>query len=271
MRRSPQYFRRGVFCLLVILCLPAFFPGYAFAESASESVSIPLSDANTVFDLANQKYKDGDFREALKLYENLLSAGGIRTVDVHYNIGNAQFKLGNYGKAIVAYRRALLGAPRDQDIIANLNHVRNLTVDKIDQTKSTQILREIFFFHYSLSKTETEISFVCAYIILVSLLMIWLIRKSTAIRRLAFIVLFLALMFGSSLFVKGYNAVDSGQAVVVVGETDVRTGPARSYMVSFSLHDGAEVEVRDSRNGWCQIELPDGRRGWLNDSDIENV
>jgi len=59
--------------------------------------------------------------------------------------------------------------------------------------------------------------------------------------------------------------------VVIVDEIEVRTGPGRNYMKSFDLHDGAELRMRDIKNGWCQIELPDGRRGWLNVSHIENV
>lgn len=271
MRRSPRYLCRSIFHLFIVFSLSGIVSVCSFAESASDSVATPFSGVNNVFDLANGEYKAGNFRDALELYKSLISSDGIRTADIHYNIGNTEFKLRNYGRAIVSYRRAQLITPRDQDIIANLNHVREMTIDRIDQAKSTELFREIFFFHYFLGKTETEISFICAYVTFVSLLIIQLIRKSTAMRRLAFIAFFLALMFGSSLIIKWYDGVNSDQAVVVVEETEVRTGPGRNYMVSFGLHDGAEVEVHKSQNGWCQIELPDGRRGWLNDAHIENV
>ncbi len=42
-----------------------------------------------------------------------------------FNDGNAEFKAGNLGKAIAAYRQAELLAPRDAELRANLAFVRN--------------------------------------------------------------------------------------------------------------------------------------------------
>lgn len=51
----------------------------------------------------------------------------------------------------------------------------------------------------------------------------------------------------------------------------MRTGPGRNYMVSFDLHDGAELKVRKLQDGWYHVELPDGKREWVEESRIEIV
>jgi uncharacterized protein YgiM (DUF1202 family) len=132
-------------------------------------------------------------------------------------------------------------------------------------------LPEIFFFHYSLSKPETEAVFMCVYIALALLGITHFFHKSKTIRWLVSVALVLTLGFGGSTIMKLYRPVNHNQAVVVADEAEIHTGPGRNYMISFSLHDGAELRVRKKEKGWYQIELPDGRRGWLNVSHIEGV
>ena len=114
--------------LLATLCL-------LFSHAPAEAVTVPPEQVNSIFDMANEEYKDGSYENAITLYEGLLSSPGIKAADIHYNIGNAAFKLDNYGGAISSYRRALRLAPRNQDIVANLEFVREATLDRIDQPR----------------------------------------------------------------------------------------------------------------------------------------
>ena len=57
-------------------------------------------------------------------YEKILQTGG-QSPALLFNYANAEFKAGHLGKAIAAYRRAELLAPRDAEIRANLAFVRN--------------------------------------------------------------------------------------------------------------------------------------------------
>ena len=264
-------FLKALPCVLFALSLTTPLSDRAFAESVDNENMVPSAHLNDVFDIANEEYKAGNFQDALRLYEGLLSSTGVETADIYYNIGNTHFKLNNYGRAIVSYRRALKLAPRDQDVKANLSYVRERNVDKIAQAKSTELLRELFFFHYSLNSAESEAIFLSVYCALIMIAIVYLIRRSKLIQWLMIAALLLTFVFGASTIIKWYIAIYSNQAVVVADEAEVRTGPGHNYMVSFSLHDGAELEVRKIMDGWCQIELPDGRRGWLNVSLVENV
>ena len=77
-----------------------------------------------IFTAANKLYAEGKFAEAAKAYEKIL-ADRRASPALLFNYGNAEFKSGNLGQAIAAYRRAELLAPRDAEIRANLDFVRN--------------------------------------------------------------------------------------------------------------------------------------------------
>ena len=75
------------------------------------------------FPAANELYAKGKFAEAAAIYENILQTGG-QSPALLFNDGNAEFKAGHPGRAIAAYRRAELLAPRDAELRANLAFVR---------------------------------------------------------------------------------------------------------------------------------------------------
>jgi tetratricopeptide (TPR) repeat protein len=73
---------------------------------------------------AGALYRAGDFSRAAATCESLISSDGA-TASRLYNLGNARVQLKEYGPAILAYERALLLAPRDADIRANLKIARD--------------------------------------------------------------------------------------------------------------------------------------------------
>jgi tetratricopeptide (TPR) repeat protein len=251
-----------------VLSLFIMFFLLAGAAMAAErnSATVPAAEVDNVFDIANEEYKAGNYEDAVRLYEGLLAGTELRTADIYYNLGNAYFKLGQYGNATAAYKRALRLTPRDRDIEANLRLVQNVARDKIDRPKSTEMLRELLFFHYGLSRAESEAVFLCAYSITASLACIHLFWKPRALRWLLGVSLLVTGAFGVSTAAHAYHAANPREAVVIAEEAPVHTGPGERYLVSFSLHDGAELEVIAHENGWYQVELSDGRRGWLRES-----
>lgn len=262
---------KAALCALVIVPLLAASPCNARGQSDDESATVPAQHVNDVFDIANEEYKAGNLEDAITLYQGLLSGSGPENADIYYNLGNAYFRLNKYGKAIASYRRALRMAPRDQDILANLRYVRGTVKDKIDQPKNTEMFREMFFFHYEFNRAESEAIFMCAYLATALLATLYLFVKPRALRWLTVAVLALALIFGASTLVHAYRAAYPDDAVVVVSEADIHTGPGDNYMVTFNLHDGTELEVRKRGEEWSQVELPDGRRGWARNAHIETV
>src|SRR5207237_6004412 len=76
------------------------------------------------FAKANQAYSEGRFQEAAEGYESLVQSGQ-RNTNLFYDLGNAYYRLGNFGKAILNYERALALDPRHPEADANLRLARD--------------------------------------------------------------------------------------------------------------------------------------------------
>ena len=58
-------------------------------------------------------------------------AGGFESPDLHYNLGNAYFQMGELGQSILGWERALKLAPGHADALANLELAVRLSADDI--------------------------------------------------------------------------------------------------------------------------------------------
>ena len=119
--RSAQIVFRFQLCLAALLLAGTWFSGFAGVRFRRK---IFAADAAGDFSAANKFYAEGKFSAAATAYERILNSGG-HSPNLLFNYGNAEFKCGNLGQAIAAFRRAELLAPRDSEIRANLDFVRN--------------------------------------------------------------------------------------------------------------------------------------------------
>ncbi len=87
----------------------------------------------------NQSFQAGDVELARDAYETIVKQGLVNSA-VFYNLGNCYMKLGDPGKAVLNYRKALRLDYRDRDIRANLDIARHLVTKsgEITQTDSLQ-------------------------------------------------------------------------------------------------------------------------------------
>src|SRR5438874_1991601 len=73
--------------------------------SAVSTVS-SFAQAKGDFTKANQEYAQGNFAEAISGYEALVGAGQW-SANLFYDLGNAYFRVGDFGHAVLNYERAL--------------------------------------------------------------------------------------------------------------------------------------------------------------------
>ena len=71
-------------------------------------------------DSANKHYMEGEYRQAIQLYQQVLNKG-IEAPGIYYNLGNAYYKTHQLAPAILNYERALLRNPSNEDIQYNLD------------------------------------------------------------------------------------------------------------------------------------------------------
>src|SRR2546425_6633382 len=94
----------------VVVCL--FVASSAFAQLDAQ------------FATANREYSAGHFKEAIADYEALVHSGKW-SANLFYNLGNAYFRAGDFGHAILNYERALALDRHHPEADANLRIVRD--------------------------------------------------------------------------------------------------------------------------------------------------
>lgn len=223
----------------------------------------PRWDPAGVFDEAARMYERGQYDEAIEAYHRLLT-NGVTTAAVYFNRGNAYLKLGRTGHAIASYRVARLMAPRDGEVTANLQFARSKVRDGLVRV-------EPFWSRWLRWLTPNEWA-------ALSLVFLWLggglmaaraafPKLKEATRGLARPVLVMAVL---ALVPLGVVAVQSRtvEGVIIKPDAVVRFGPLEDAQTSFTLPDGAEVDVMDTKGGWVAVRDLAGRRGWVAVKDL---
>src|SRR5437660_9345507 len=88
------------------------------------STSSAFAQLDSDFAKANQDYARGNFKEAISGYETLVGSGQ-RSANLFYDLGNAYFRTGDFGRAILNYERALVLERHHPEATANLQIARD--------------------------------------------------------------------------------------------------------------------------------------------------
>jgi tetratricopeptide (TPR) repeat protein len=225
---------------------------------------VAFDDPIATFKQANEAYRAKEFDRAASLYRSL--AERVRSPDIFYNWGNAAYKAGRLGEAILALEKAHRLSPRDRDVKSNLAFLRTRVTDSIREEEGDFVTRFFFYLidHLSLNELAAASSILLWISVLIAMLMIVNRNpgRSGAIRAalvLAMVLMAIALVPG---LVKLYLEEAHREAVVLVREIDVLSGPAPDELKRFSLHEGTKVRILKEWDRWVQISLPNGENGW---------
>lgn len=219
------------------------------------------------FNSGNRLYASKDYAQAAQAYSQAQAAGPNAAVE--YNLGNAWFKLGHIGRAILCYRRARFLAPRDPDVQGNLIFARSFRVDKV-LVIPTPLARAMDLWFHWLSLREAGLLAALGCLLASLLVAGWIVWRRSALGIVAALAALIALFGFISQQV--WNAeLDSHPAVVTASEVDALSGPNSDAKQILLLHDGTEVRVRESRGDFALVQVPGGGGGWVKKSEIESV
>lgn len=220
---------------------------------------------------ATALYADGAYVEAAEHFERAI-AGGLDHAHLHHNHGNALWRAGEAGRAIAAWRRALLADPSLGDTRANLEFARARIAEPERAPRPLPAPARLAL------APAREIGPARAAWLALGLLWLAVLlaaaghhapRRRGRVLRLARVALALALLSAASLALLRWDGRRAGDAVVVAESLEVRSGPGEGYHVVFVIHEGLELAPTAGEGDWLQVDLGDGIVGWVERQGVE--
>lgn len=227
-----------------------------------------------VFRTAEELYQNGRYAEAAEQYE-MLAEQGVRDGALSYNLGNAYFKSGRLGLAILNYERALRRMPGDPDAKTNLEFANSLKADVVERPNMPSYIAWMVDLYQALDPGHCAAFLSLAFLVLgvalsVLILGLWPRLRVPAIYAVV-VSGFFVMVSAGALFGKISSSANRESAIVLVPSSDVRSGPGDTNPQLVEIHEGLKVIVIGTRDEWLQVTLPNEITGWIRTEHVEII
>ena len=234
-------------CILVFLALLA-----ATAWAAPEGVA----QLERTFADAAKAYDENRLPEAIAGWQALADEGQALP-EVLFNLGNAYYRHGDLGEAILAYRRAQRLAPRDPDVRANLGFAAQSAGIELPARKPLAGLLLDF------SRAEWRGFGAACFWLLAGALAVWIAwPRFRFVARPAAAVLAALLLLALVGLALHRDLDRTPEGVVMAAGQKVLSSPLETATPLLAVPAGAIVRMRENRGTWIEVELGE-TRGWL--------
>lgn len=219
---------------------------------------------------ANEAYKKGEFSKAYDLYKSIPNPGP----EINYNLGNCAYKLGQFGYALLYWRRAerLWNIFDRSELLDNIFLLKN-QVSGSDQKEKNKVFESL---RWIKNYTISVVSAIPLVAIQILFLAIWLFlflyvrflfkRK----RRFLIIILFVLISLLGILLVVKYSLYYRQNGVVITKKATLLSGPGSTFQELGSLAEAAEVLVQKELGDFYKIKF-NGQSGWISQKEIEKI
>lgn len=233
-------------CLL--LALPA-----AAADSYTEQ-----------FDRANSFYEDKDYASAVQLYQSILDQG-MESAALYFNLGNAHFKAGDLGRAVLNYKLAERLAPDNEDINANLEFAMQFASVQMEGVQLNPIdgLMDDLVGSYRLDTLAWACTGLFVLTIILLMLRFGLAIGVSWLRTMTVGVVLALVLIGGLTTYKFRHDYVTRRAVIVAQEAPVYTGPSTQSELELQGAPGLIVQILDETDGFYSVLFENKRRGWI--------
>ena len=233
---------------------------------------LPLILNAQTWEDANNAYAEGNYAEAIKAYEQLLTE--TPDAEIYYNLGNAYFKTGETAYAILSYERCLRLDPRHRDARFNLAFAQTRIQDNMEDKQTFFLLKWAQWLRNRMSENQWLFISVSLFLLFLVCLFVFVFTRPVALRKTAFSVSIIAFVLslcgmwcGLSLH---HRDTAREEAIVVQGIVNAKASPDKSGTDLFVLHEGTKVHITDQVGDWFQIHAGDNV-GWIRIKAVERI
>lgn len=223
---------------------------------------------------ADSAYLSEQYDAAISGYEQVLASG--KSAEVMYNLGNAYYRKGKMGRAILCYERTLRLDPGNSDALHNLDMAISNTADKVQAERP-------FFFVSVYRWLSTRLSVdgwgtlgvICFGLFCITFILVRFTdneRVQAVSQTGRWIALGVAVVANVLALTQHQNITDRTGAIIMNARVKVGNTPSDKASESFTLHEGTRIEITDTTiTDWAGIRLSDGREGWVRTSSLERI
>lgn len=211
------------------------------------------------------------YREAQQGFLSLIHAGALNA-DLEFNLANTEYRLGNIGRAVLHYRRALRLDPGHDDARANLDYVRRQVRPPLAASAGAGRLDPLSWHTRASLRVRFWIAAAASAAGWLAL-MLWLRRRLRPLLVVGVAAALLGSLAGASAMWQLADESARPHAVVANAAATLRLGRGEGYDPALreALGPGVELRILEERAGWVEVRLSDGTRGWLPAESVERV
>jgi tetratricopeptide (TPR) repeat protein len=232
----------------------------------------------SMFDEANNAFWEGEYDKAAELYAELEELGARSSV-LSYNRGTAEARLGNLGRAVQHYERALRRDPGHADALYNLTAIREFIARRAsEQGRDADLAPAVGPWRAVLDRFSPSSAALAFLVLHIALFGVLIFRRFVVAETprltlgvLAGVLAVLTLATGAVTAGKWNQAVSAKEAIVVNrGTVEVMEGP-KSQVKRFVLDEGSRVVLLEERDAWVKLRDDQGRDGWAPEETIGEI
>lgn len=251
---------RAIQWLMLLACL--FLPRVTSTAAEPGAHERAFVKALELFDQAKSP---DDYRASARELESII-ADGVHSGAVYYNLGNAWFRAGEFGRAILSYRKARPYRPRDPYLEANLQQALASAPGRLPDPPTPWWSHVLFWTDWFSSPAKVRLASSSLALSAVLFVLAIVLRRRSLITVMAVVfVLGVALSLECLLIAPAQSS-----RAVIIAETTARKGTGKDYEPAFDqpLRDGAEFTILTETDDWVFGHFEGIGDGWVRKDDM---
>jgi len=224
------------------------------------------------FAMGNNFYESKDYPSAIRMYESVLKQGE-ESAPLYFNLGNAYFKNGDLGHAVLNYMRAQRLDPGDEDIRNNLEFAQKFSRVQMEGAELNPVsgLLNSLLAPYHVDLLAWAASG-CFILLILVLILRFGFGFMGAVARAFIVALVTLTIIASALTTYKYRTeYVVRRGVILAEESPVYTGASENSDIELQGAPGLVVRILNEADGFYNVQFANNRRGWIKSDLVAEI
>lgn len=239
----------------------------AFSWAQSTTIDPEFQNANTL-------YQQGQYEDAIAHYKQLVQSGK-ESAAVHFNLGNAYYKLHQTAPSIYHYEKALLLDPDDVAAKTNLKFAQKTLLDDIPTVRNLGSKEIIHNFFKGLPYDSWAWLSVAGVMLILICYIVYFLTLNSSLKRLFFGLMMLfasaSIFTLTAAYLEQSYTKSNRTGILFTEKTDLKTDAKKTSKTLATLHEGTKVLILEERSLWVKVKLNNQNTGWIPKENFKEI